>query len=151
VLDHLAGRAVVGARGVGEGIDGLVGGRRVTAHGPIEPHRGSRAGPAAADVNHPSAGAGAFPRRSGGWAPWENGAAPNTVGVMSVTPSPPAPRRRSRVNPAALASVIVGGLLFCSWFWISLAVLLTGLSALPALGSGLLLLIPWILAMQLAV
>ncbi|WP_422117236.1 sensor histidine kinase [Brachybacterium sp. UNK5269] len=70
---------------------------------------------------------------------------------MNVTPSPPAPRRRSRVNPAALASVIVGGLLFCSWFWISLAVLLTGLSALPALGSGLLLLIPWILAMQLAV
>ncbi|NMA78544.1 MAG: sensor histidine kinase [Actinomycetales bacterium] len=62
-----------------------------------------------------------------------------------------ASRSSPRLSPAALASVVVGGLLLCSWFWISLAVLITGLSSLPALGAGLLLLLPWMLGMQLAV
>lgn len=65
------------------------------------------------------------------------------------------PRRTApagpRLAPAALASVVVGGLLLCTWFWISLALFGIGLSSLPALGSGLLLLVPWLLAMQLAV
>ncbi|MGP9604306.1 sensor histidine kinase [Brachybacterium sp. AOP42-E1-35] len=58
---------------------------------------------------------------------------------------------RSRLAPSALASVVVGGLLFYSWFWASLTLLLGGLASLPALGTGLLLLIPWLLVMQLAV
>ncbi|WP_114856004.1 sensor histidine kinase [Brachybacterium sp. YJGR34] len=70
--------------------------------------------------------------------------------MNSITAAPP-PRRRARLNLAALASVVVGGLLFLSWFWISVVLVLTGLSALPALGSGFLLLVPWLLLMQLAV
>lgn len=60
-------------------------------------------------------------------------------------------RPRPRLSPSAIASVAVGGLLLCSWFWVSLALLITGLGALPALGSGLLLLVPWLLLMQLVV
>jgi signal transduction histidine kinase len=58
---------------------------------------------------------------------------------------------RSRISPAALASVVVGGVLSVTWCVASLLMLVTGLGALPALGSGLLLLIPWLLLMQLAV
>ncbi|ASK66783.1 sensor histidine kinase [Brachybacterium avium] len=58
---------------------------------------------------------------------------------------------RARLTPASIASVAVGGLLLCTWFWISLALLVTGISLLPALGSGLLLLLPWLLLMQLIV
>ncbi len=47
--------------------------------------------------------------------------------------------------------MIIGGLLFCSWFWISLTLLVSGFASLPALGTGLLLLIPWLLVMQAAV
>lgn len=70
---------------------------------------------------------------------------------MDDTTAHSAPERRSRLSPPALASVVVGGVLFCSWFWISLTLLLSGVGSLPALGSGLLLLIPWVLAMRLAV
>ena len=70
---------------------------------------------------------------------------------MDISSARDAAPRRSRLSPAALASVVVGGLLLGSWFWVSLAVLVGGVSALPALGSGLLLLVPWLLVMQLAV
>ncbi|HEX7351251.1 sensor histidine kinase [Brachybacterium sp.] len=70
---------------------------------------------------------------------------------MDDTPVRREPPPRPRLTPSSLASVAVGGLLFGTWFWISLAVLVTGLSALPALGSGLLLLMPWLLVMQLVV
>ncbi|MDN5820981.1 MAG: sensor histidine kinase [Brachybacterium sp.] len=60
-------------------------------------------------------------------------------------------RPLARLTPASIASVAVGGLLLCTWFWISLALLITGISLLPALGSGLLLLLPWLLLMQLIV
>ncbi|MFC7458494.1 sensor histidine kinase [Brachybacterium sp. GCM10030267] len=69
---------------------------------------------------------------------------------MDETSTTP-PDGRSRLSLAALASVIVGGLLFCTWFWISLTMLFTGLGSLPAMGTGLLLLIPWLLLMQAAV
>ncbi|MGO1353497.1 MAG: sensor histidine kinase, partial [Brachybacterium tyrofermentans] len=70
---------------------------------------------------------------------------------MEDTTAPPPVAPRSRLHAAALASVLLGGLLFLSWFWISLVLLFSGLSALPALGSGLLLIIPWLLIMQGAV
>ncbi|MGP9537466.1 sensor histidine kinase [Brachybacterium sp. AOP43-C2-M15] len=60
-------------------------------------------------------------------------------------------RPRPRLTPASIATVVVGGLLFLSWFWMSLATLIAGISALPALGSGLLLLLPWLLVMQVVV
>ncbi len=58
---------------------------------------------------------------------------------------------RSRISPAALASVVVGGVLSVTWCVASLLMLASGLGALPALGSGLLLLVPWLLLMQAAV
>ena len=58
---------------------------------------------------------------------------------------------RSRISPAALASVVVGGVLSLTWCVASIVMLVAGLSALPALGSGLLLLVPWLLLMQVAV
>lgn len=70
---------------------------------------------------------------------------------MDVTSAPPPAPPRRRFPAAALASVLLGGLLCFSWFWISLSLLISGLAALPALASGLLLLIPWLLAMQAAV
>lgn len=63
----------------------------------------------------------------------------------------PAPEHRPRLSLPAVAAVVIGGVLFCSWFWISLMLLATGLGALPVLGTGLLLLVPWLLAMQAAV
>lgn len=59
-----------------------------------------------------------------------------------------APERRPRLRAAAVAGVVIGGLLFSTWFWISITILITGIGSLPALGSGLLLIIPWLLAMQ---
>jgi signal transduction histidine kinase len=70
---------------------------------------------------------------------------------MHETSEQTAPPARSRISPAALASVAVGGVLSVSWGVASIAMLVTGVSALPALGSGLLLLIPWLLLMQGAV
>lgn len=70
---------------------------------------------------------------------------------MDVTSAPPPAPPRRRFPAAALASVLLGGLLCFTWFWISLSLLISGLAALPALASGLLLLIPWLLAMQAAV
>ncbi|WP_345078218.1 sensor histidine kinase [Brachybacterium paraconglomeratum] len=70
---------------------------------------------------------------------------------MDVSSARGAMRARSRLTPSSLASVVVGGLLFYSWFWLSLTLLIGGLASLPALGTGLLLLIPWLLVMQLAV
>ncbi|GAB4096475.1 histidine kinase [Brachybacterium horti] len=76
---------------------------------------------------------------------------------MDDTSAPPAPGRtrsaprRARVTPASLASVVIGGMLLLTWFWISLTLLLTGIGSLPALGSGFLLLVPWVLAMRAAV
>lgn len=70
---------------------------------------------------------------------------------MDDTSAHPAPQLSPRLGLPALASVVVGGVLFCTWFWISLAVLLSGLGSLLALGTGLLLLVPWVLAMQAAV
>lgn len=58
---------------------------------------------------------------------------------------------RPRITPASLASVVVGGVLSFTWLILSVTMLIAGLSALPALGAGLLLLIPWLLAMQVAV
>ncbi|WP_341855125.1 histidine kinase [Brachybacterium sp. GPGPB12] len=58
---------------------------------------------------------------------------------------------RSRISPAALASVVVGGVLSLTWCVASIVMLVTGLSALPALGAGSLLLVPWLLLMQVAV
>lgn len=70
---------------------------------------------------------------------------------MSVSLAGSADRPRPRLSPASIASVAVGGILLCTWFWVSLALLITGIGGLPALGSGLLLLIPWLLVMQLVV
>lgn len=70
---------------------------------------------------------------------------------MNETTAPSPAPRRPRLTAAALTSVLLGGLLFCSWFWISLTMLLGGLGSLPALGSGLFLLVPWLLVMQGAV
>ena len=63
---------------------------------------------------------------------------------------PPAPPR-ARLTPASLASVVVSALVGLTWGVASVALLVGGISALPALGSGLLLLIPWLGMMQLAV
>ena len=70
---------------------------------------------------------------------------------MTVSPAGRADRPRPRLAPASIASVAVGGILLCTWFWVSLSLLITGLGGLPALGSGLLLLIPWLLMMQVVV
>ena len=71
--------------------------------------------------------------------------------TLARPPAGPETPPRPRLTPASIASVAVGGLLLCTWFWISLFLVISGISALPALGSGLLLLIPWLLIMQLAV
>ena len=70
---------------------------------------------------------------------------------MDLTNDRTAAPARSRLSPAALASVVVGGVLSLTWGVGSIAMLVMGLSALPALGSGLLLLVPWLLLMQVAV
>ena len=71
--------------------------------------------------------------------------------TLARPPAGPETPPRPRLTPASIASVAVGGLLLCTWFWISLFLVISGISALPALGSGLLLLVPWLLIMQLAV
>ena len=70
---------------------------------------------------------------------------------MDLTNDRTAAPARYRLSPAALASVVVGGVLSITWGVGSIAMLVMGLSALPALGSGLLLLVPWLLLMQVAV
>ncbi|WP_246956683.1 sensor histidine kinase [Brachybacterium sp. Marseille-Q7125] len=66
--------------------------------------------------------------------------------MQSVTAQAPVPRR-PRVNAAALAAVVVGGALAITWLPLSLVLLLGGLSSLPALGAGVLLLAPWLAVM----
>src|SRR5699024_8725166 len=95
--------------------------------------------------------AGVFPRRPGGRARWAAGPRGAYCRDMNDSLAGHGDRPRPRLSPSAIASVAVGGLLLCSWFWVSLALLITGLGALPALGSGLLLLVPWLLLMQLVV
>ncbi|WP_394216016.1 sensor histidine kinase [Brachybacterium vulturis] len=68
---------------------------------------------------------------------------------MTASLTGPGDRPRPRLSPASIASVAIGGLLLCTWFWLSMALLVAGISTLPALGSGLLLLLPWLLLMQL--
>lgn len=51
---------------------------------------------------------------------------------------------------AAAASVIVGGALAWIWLPLSLSLLATGIGALPAAGTGILLLIPWVMLMRAA-
>lgn len=70
---------------------------------------------------------------------------------MDDTSAPRALSSRPRSFAAALGSVLLWGPLCFTWFWLSLALLIGGISALPALGTGLLLLIPWLLLMQAAV
>lgn len=82
--------------------------------------------------------------------------------MSTIAPSPtavtgPSERRapRAATRPrthlvAGAASVLVSGLLGISWLWISITLLATGIGSIPAAGSGLLLLIPWILAMRVA-
>ncbi|UEJ83501.1 histidine kinase [Brachybacterium halotolerans subsp. kimchii] len=62
-------------------------------------------------------------------------------------PRPDAPRPRFLVG---MASVLVSGLLSITWLWISLTVLVTGIASLPAVLTGLLLLVPWVLVMRAA-
>lgn len=66
-----------------------------------------------------------------------------------TTPSVTAPDQRLRIP--SLATVIVEGLLALAWGWISISLLLTGVGSLFALGSGLLLLVPWVVLMQFAI
>lgn len=70
---------------------------------------------------------------------------------MQVPHAESGPPARRRLSPASLATVLVGGVLFLSWFWLSIGLFVAGLSALPAFGSGLLILAPWLLLMQGAV
>lgn len=51
---------------------------------------------------------------------------------------------------AGAASLLVSGLLSLTWLWISLTLFVTGLASLPAALSGLLLLLPWAIAMRWA-
>src|SRR5699024_412206 len=95
--------------------------------------------------------AGDFPRRSGGWSRRAGVRSRNTVGVMDHTLVHPAPEDGPRLSRPAVGAAVRGGVRVCSWFWIRLMVLATGLGARPVLGAGLLLLVPWLLAMQAAV
>lgn len=65
----------------------------------------------------------------------------------AIVSRPGAPRARFW---AGMASVLVSGLLSISWLWISLTVLVTGVASLPAVLTGLVLLVPWVLAMRVA-
>ncbi|MCT1429263.1 histidine kinase [Brachybacterium muris] len=67
--------------------------------------------------------------------------------ATAPTSLPPDPRLRI----PSLATVIVEGLLALLWGWVSITLLLTGVGSLFALGSGLLLLVPWVVLMQLAI
>ncbi|MFC0674100.1 sensor histidine kinase [Brachybacterium hainanense] len=68
----------------------------------------------------------------------------------AAEPSAPEPVRRRPHAIAAGSSVILWSLLSWTWGITSLVLVVTGFASLPALGSGLLLLIPWILLMRLA-
>src|SRR5699024_11964413 len=103
-----------------------------------------RGGPPA-ELPRGSRTAGVAPDGPGGRARWAAGApGAYRLGMNGSLPGH-GDRPRPRLAPSALASVAVGGLLLCTWFWVSLALLVTGLGALPALGGGLLLLVPWLL------
>jgi signal transduction histidine kinase len=51
---------------------------------------------------------------------------------------------------AGIASVLVSGLGSITWLWISVTVLVTGISMLPAALTGVLLLVPWVIVMRWA-
>ena len=70
---------------------------------------------------------------------------------MNSATSLPTGRRAPRLRASSVAAVVLGGVLAIIWLPLTLSLLIGGLGALPALGSGLLLLIPWILLMRLAV
>src|SRR5699024_7250882 len=124
------------------GIGGVVGHGGVTAHAPIEPHVPVASGRSARDLRHGSPDdlrrgsrtAGVFPHGPGGRARWAAGA----PGAYCLGMNDSLPGHGDRP-------------LLWTWFWVSLALLVTGLGALPALGGGLLLLVPWLLLMQLVV
>jgi signal transduction histidine kinase len=61
--------------------------------------------------------------------------------------APAAPRPRFL---SATASLLVSGLLSISWLWVSVTVLATGIASIPAALTGVLLLVPWVLAMRVA-
>ena len=69
---------------------------------------------------------------------------------MDLTTADTAPVHRPRLRLPSLAVVVVEGLLGLTWGWISISLFLTGVGSLFAAGSGLLLLIPWAVLMQLA-
>lgn len=74
--------------------------------------------------------------------------AARTAAPASSRPS--APARGASLWVAGTASVLVSGLLGLTWLWVSIAVLLTAVSSLPVAGAGILLLVPWVLAMRAA-
>lgn len=82
--------------------------------------------------------------------------APATVPAPAPAPgSAPASARapRPELRPhllAEAASLLVSALLSCTWLVVSVSMLVTGFSALPAALSGLLLLVPWVIAMRWA-
>lgn len=68
-----------------------------------------------------------------------------------MTTSPPPPPPPLRAHPiAGAASVLLSGFLGITWLWISVSMVASGLGALAAAGAGVLVLIPWILAMRVA-
>lgn len=68
-----------------------------------------------------------------------------------TTTSPLPPPHPLRAHPiAGAASVLLSGFLGITWLWISVSMVASGLGALAAAGAGVLVLIPWILAMRVA-
>lgn len=67
---------------------------------------------------------------------------------MTTAPTS-APRPRAHLI-AGMASVLVSGLLGMTWLWISILTLVSGLSGLLAAGTGMVVLIPWAMAMRWA-
>lgn len=77
--------------------------------------------------------------------------APDRAAPDGLRPTEAAPpRTRPSHLFASAASVLLSGLLGLTWLWISVSVFFTGLAAIPAVGAGMLLLIPWVLAMRVA-
>lgn len=74
--------------------------------------------------------------------------------TTSTAAGPAAPPHGSgTVRPhriAGIASVLVSGLGSVTWLWISVTVLATGISMLPAALTGILLLVPWVIVMRWA-
>ncbi|WP_227488187.1 sensor histidine kinase [Brachybacterium subflavum] len=92
-----------------------------------------------------------------GPAPVPRPGAPRAGSPPDLAPRGGAPRtdaaRGEDLRPrflTGMASVLVSGLLSITWLWISLTVLITGIASLPAVLTGLLLLVPWVLAMRVA-